>query len=229
MDQKSVFPGSLMHNVAPWLSMTMLAVTLAAPVNAAPVIDNDRVTVWDVPLAVGASGPMTPHDNDAVILFLEGGRIRTVDRNGKTHIVTRSFGDAVYVLRGSDAIDTLLSGGPAHEIVIALKDHAMPPFANTSGYPVAFPRPGAVKGLEDARFTTWHFSWTHGVETGMHVHDKDYVVAFRFDSSQTILQPNGASHINHVKAGDILFFKRGLTHSEGLASDHQSAVYLELK
>lgn len=90
-----------MVNEAPWLSMSMLAVSLAAPVTAAPVIDNDRVTVWDVALAVGASCPTTPHDNDAVILFLEGGRIRTADRNGKPRIVTRSFGDAVYVPRGA--------------------------------------------------------------------------------------------------------------------------------
>jgi mannose-6-phosphate isomerase-like protein (cupin superfamily) len=218
-----------MNKIAPWLSMSLLAMILAAPAYTAPVIDNERVTVWDVPLTVSASGPMTPHDNDAVILFLEGGQVRTVDRSGKARIATRNFGDAVYVPKGTDATDTLVSGGPAREVVIALKDHAVPPFANTSGYPVAFPRPGAVKGLDEARFTTWHFSWTPNVATGMHVHDKDFVVVFRFDSSQTILEPDGATHINHVKAGDILFLKRGLTHSEGLASEHQSAVYLELE
>ena len=134
--------------------MSLLAMILAAPAYTAPVIDNERVTVWDVPLTVSASGPMTPHDNDAVILFLEGGQVRTVDRRGKARIATRNFGDAVYVPKGTDATDTLVSGGPAREVVIALKDHAVPPFANTSGYPVAFPRPGAVKGLDEARFTT---------------------------------------------------------------------------
>jgi hypothetical protein len=52
----------------------------------------------------------------------------------------------------------------------------------------------------------------------MHYHDKDFVVAFRYDSVQSILTPDGASRI-----------KRGLTHSEGLTTDRQSAVYLELK
>jgi hypothetical protein len=218
-----------MHKAAPWFSVSLLAAILAAPAYSTPVIDNERVTVWDLPLTVGAPGQMSPHDHDAVILFLEGGQVRTVDRGGKARIATRNFGDAVYVPRGSDATDTLVSGGPAHEVMILLKDHGVPPFANTSGYPVAFPRPGAVKGLDEGRFTTWHFSWTPNVATGMHIHDKDFVVVFRFDSSQTILEPDGASHINHVKAGDILYLKRGLTHSEGLASDHQSAVYLELK
>ena len=82
--------------------------------------------------------------------------------------------------------------------------------------------------LDSSRFTTWYYSWTQGVPTGMHFHDKDFVVAFRFESSQIILTPDGSSHINPVKAGDILFLKRGLTHSEGLMTDRQSAVYLEL-
>jgi hypothetical protein len=218
-----------MQKVAHWLPLPLLWLVAAAPAYSAPVIDNDRVTVWDVPLAVGASSPVTPHDNDAVILFLEGGQVRTVDRTGRASVAVRRFGDAVYVPRGTDAINTLISGGPAHEVLIALKDHAVPPVANTSGYPSAFPRAGLVKVLDDPRFTTWHYRWTKGVATGMHYHDNDFVVVFRFFSSQTILEPDGSSHINLVKAGDIFFLKRGLTHSEGLASDRQSAVYLELK
>lgn len=218
-----------MHAVGRWLGVLLLGMSLAAEAYAAPLIDNERVTVWDVPLTEGVSSPKTPHNNDAVILFLEGGQIRTLDGKGKASIVSRNFGDAVYVPKGTDAVDTLVSGGPAHEVVILLKDHLVPAIANASGYPTAFPRPGAVKMLDNPRFTTWHYSWTQGVPTGMHFHDKDFVVAFRFDSSQIILTPDGTSHINPVKAGDVLFLKRGLTHSEGLVTDRQSAVYLELK
>jgi hypothetical protein len=132
----------------------------AAELTRPPLIDNERVTVWDVSLAQGTSGPRTPHDEDAVILFLEGGQIRNVDKVGKASVARRSFGDAVLVPKGTDAVDTLISGGTAHEVVIALKDHLAPPGANTSGYPTAFPRVGAVKTLDDPRFTAWHYSWT---------------------------------------------------------------------
>jgi hypothetical protein len=54
-------------------------------------------------------------------------------------------------------------------------------------------------------------------------------VGFQYDSMQSILTPDGARHISPVKAGDISFLKRGLTHSEGLTTGRQSAVYLELK
>jgi uncharacterized RmlC-like cupin family protein len=40
---------------------------------------------------------------------------------------------------------------------------------------------------------------------------------------------DAASHINQVKAGDVLYLERGLTHSESTLSEHQSAVYTELK
>ena len=63
----------------------------------------------------------------------------------------------------------------------------------------------------------------------MHIHDKDFVVAFRYDSSQIIVEPGGSSHINHIKAGNILYLQHGLTHSEGTLSERQSTVYMELK
>jgi hypothetical protein len=218
-----------MHSLGRWLAFPFLGISVAANVCAAPLIDNERVTVWDVPLAAGMSGPATSKNEDTVILFLEGGQIRTVDRTGKSSIAVRTFGDAVFISRGTESIDTLVSGQPAHEVVISLKDHPIPAITNTSGYPTAFPRAGAVKGLDSSRFTTWHYSWTKDVPTGTHFHDKDFVVAFRFDSKQSISTPDGASHINTVNAGDILFLKRGLTHSEGLTTERQSAVYLELK
>jgi hypothetical protein len=229
--KKSLAPLFLpaIHSLGPRSALPLLGVLLAAKVCAAPLIDNERVTVWDVPLTAGASGPKTPNNEDAVILFLEGGQIRTVDGTGKINVAMRSFGDAVLVPKGTESIDTLVSGQPAHEVVISLKDHPVPAIANTSGYSTAFPRAGAVKMLDDARFTAWHYSWTKDVPTGMHFHDKDFVVAFRFDSVQSISTADGASRTNPVKAGDILFLKRGLTHSEGLTTDRQSAVYLELK
>lgn len=218
-----------MHSLRRWLAFPLAGMLLAAKLCAAPLIDNERVTVWDVPLAAGVSGAKTPKNVDAVILFLEGGQIRTVDGAGKAAIARRHFGDAVLVPKGTESIDTLVSGPPAHEVVIYLKDFPVPAIANTSGYPTAFPRAGAVRVLDDPRFTVWHYSWTKGAPTGMHFHDKDFVVAFRFDSVQSISTADGTSRSNPVKAGDILFLKRGLTHSEGLTTDRQSAVYLELK
>jgi len=227
--RERAYPRDSKHLVGRWLVTSTLGVVLAAQSHSAPLIDNERVTVWDVTLTEGVSSPVTPHNYDAAILFVEGGQIRTLDGNGKASSVMRNFGDVVFVPKGTDTIDTLVSGGPAHEVVIWLKDHPVPAIANTSGYPTAFPRLGSTKVLDNARVTAWNYRWTQGAPTGMHFHDKDFVVAFRYDSSQIIFTPDGASEIKPKNAGDIQFFKRGLTHSEGLATERQSAVYLELK
>ncbi len=127
------------------------AATADTGIRGAPVIDNERVTVWDVKLPKGATSPATPRDLDTVIMFIEGGQIRSARADGKSRTETRSFGDAVFVPKGSEMRDTLLSDGTAHEVVIALKDFHATPYVNTSGYPAAFPRPNSVKVFENDR------------------------------------------------------------------------------
>jgi hypothetical protein len=200
-----------------------------AAVGQSAAIDNDRVTVWDIHLAKGVAGPATPHDLDTVVVFLEGGDIKTVDANGKATRATRAFGDAVFISRGSDARDTLLSDGAAHEIVVALKDYRAPPIANSSGYPLAYPRPGAVRALDNGRVDVWNYSWTPGRPTPLHFHDKDVVVAYRYDGDLKSVSPDGATVVNHYQSGEIRFNKANRSHSEVLESERQSAVVIELK
>jgi hypothetical protein len=214
---------------ARWLAVMLSGASLSATAQPASVIDNERVIVWDIILAKGTAGPVTPHDMDTVIMFLQGGRIRTVAGGGKASTATRNFGDAVFVPRGTDARQTLLSDGSAHEIVVALKDYRVPPILNTTGLPAAFPRPGSVKALDNDRITVWHFSWTRGVPTPMHFHDKDVVVAYRYDGTLKSVTPDGASVVNPYKAGDIRFNKANRSHYEELTTDRQSAMIMELK
>jgi hypothetical protein len=87
-----------------WFAIPLLAGSLPAVAQPAPVIDNERVTVWDITLAKGEAGPAN---------------IRTLSAGGNASTATRQFGDVVFVPKGSDATDTLVSDAPAHEIVIA--------------------------------------------------------------------------------------------------------------
>jgi hypothetical protein len=209
--------------------LAMMFIAIAGNAAAAPLIDNERVTVWDIMLAPGESSPSTPHDLDAVVLIVEGGSIRTHDGHGHSRLSERHFGEGRFVRRGADEVDTLIAGGPAHEVLIALKNYSGPPLATSPKYPDAFPRAGAAKLFENRRVILWNYSWVPGRPTPMHLHSKDFVVAFRYNSSQVIVEPNGASHINHIRAGDVLYLEHGLTHSEGTLSERQSAVYMELK
>jgi hypothetical protein len=231
----SALQGSRNHNLARAMRVSlglfgiMLMLTARAVAQLAPVIDNERVTVWDVLLNSGTPGPATPHDLDCVVMFLEGGSIRTVDADGSSRVTKRAFGDAVFVAKGRDAKDTVVSADPAHEIVVALKDFTLPALVNTSPYPAAFPRPGSAKALENNRVVVWHYSWTVGVATPMHFHDKDIVVAYRYDGALKSVTPEGAAVVNTYKAGDVRFNKANRAHYEELPAGRQSAVMMELK
>jgi redox-sensitive bicupin YhaK (pirin superfamily) len=217
-----------MRNLAGWLGLTTLAVGLPAMAQT-PIIDNERVTVWEVTLNRAQSTPPTLKDRDTVIMYLEGGRIRTASPGAKPVTTTRQFGDAVFVAKGVGAIDTLLSDGPAREIVIALKDHPVPLTPNTAHLPPAFPRPGSVQVLSNGKVAVWNYSWKPGQQTPMHFHDKDVVVAYRYDGSLKSVTPDGKATVNTFKAGEVRFNKADRSHYELLTSPRQSAVMMELK
>ena len=192
------------------------------------VIDNERVTVWDVNLAQGESGPVSSQNFDSVILFLEGGEVKTAKSGGASSVATREFGDAVFVPKGSAAVDTATKG-PVHEVVIALKGGPVPPNEGPPGMPNSFPRAGATKMFENDRAIAWKFCWPPGEATPMHHHDKDTVMSFRYDGPVRSTDPAGQVRILPFSKGMITYSKAGTTHSELLVGAQQCAADLELK
>ncbi len=181
---------------------------------AKPVIDNDRVTVWDVTWTKGQTNPARGHERDAVVMWVAGKKARTAsfsptsDRRGE-----------------QGAADS----HPPRSLVIELKDFPVPPLENKTGYPLAFPRPHVKKLLENDRVIVWSYRWKPGEPTPMHFHDKDVVVIYLEDTALTSTTPEGAKTLHEYKAYDIRFNKRDRTHTELLAHGTGSAMMLELK
>jgi len=208
------------------LYSALLLAALATPALAAPVIDNERVTVWDVKLTSSESAPPTPAEFDTVTVFLEGGTIRTRHADGTVTTAMRNFGDAVFTPKGSGAVDM---SDHAHEVVIALKGAAMGLNPGPAGIPSAFPRAGSEKIFENDRVVVSRFSWTPGVPVPMHHHDKDTVMVFRYDGPIRSTGNDGKSEILDFRKDQIMFSKAGRNHTELLAGEWQSAVMTELK
>jgi hypothetical protein len=162
-----------------------------------PVIENERVAVWDTVV------PAAARPSDAMVVSLAG--------------------KAEFVPKGTPAkVD-------GRAIVIDLKDHPVPPIENTSGYPLAFPRPGIKKLLENARVIVWDYTWEPNVPTPMHFHDKDVVVFFLEDGDLKSTAPDGQSVLNSYTAGTVRFNARSRTHFETLVRGKQRAIITELK
>jgi hypothetical protein len=181
--------------------LTALALVLAAVAHGAqPVVDNERVTVW-----LSAS-PLPPAQHDFVAVSLSPKRAAAFGHKGETP--------------GQAGSQTL---------VIELKDHPVPPIANTSGYPNAFPRARAEKLMENDRVIVWSYRWKPGEPTPMHFHDKDVVVVYGEDTTLKSTTPDGKNVTTEYKAGDIRFNRRNRVHTELLLSADGSAVMTELK
>ena len=184
----------------PFALFTFALCFAAAGETPQPIIDNERVTVWDV------TGTMAPAALDFVAVPLS------------------RKGAAVFGHKG----DTPGEAG-SRTIVIELKDHPVAPLANKSGYPNAFPRPRVKKVLENNRVVVWSYAWKPGEPTPMHFHDKDVVVVYEEDTALKSTTPDGKSTINEYKSGQTKFNRRDRIHTETLVRGTGSAVMTELK
>jgi len=138
-------------------------------------------------------------------------------------VVVSLAGNAVYVPKGATS---KISG---RLFVIDLKDHPVPPIENKSGYPLAFPRPGTKKVFENDRVIVWDSTWTPGVATPMHFHDKDVVVIFLEDGDLKSTTLDGKEVLNKYTSGTVRFNQRDRTHTETLMNGKQRAIITELK
>ncbi|MGA2777447.1 MAG: hypothetical protein ABSF94_07810 [Steroidobacteraceae bacterium] len=182
------------------LALGGTAAVAAAAATPSPVIDNDRVTVWDV------TTTLPPAAHDFLALSYPGKGSVTVGHPGETP-----------------------GHADQHTVVIELKNAAVTPLANASGYPNAFPRPRVEKVLETDKLIVWRYRWNPGEITPMHFHDKDVVVVYGEDTVLESTTPDGKSTVNSYKAGEIRFNKRDRVHSERLMNGAGSAMITELK
>jgi hypothetical protein len=183
------------------ISLCIVALSFAALCRGAePVIDNDRVTVWDTTSTL----PPAQHDFVAVPLTRKG--------------------TAVFGHRGA-----VPSKDGARTVVVELKDASPAPIPNNTGYPLAFPRPHAKKLLENDRIIVWNSVWRPGKPTPMHFHDKDALVVFEANGTLQSTTPDGKSTVSEIKFAQVSFNARDRTHSELLLSGRARAVIVELK
>jgi hypothetical protein len=170
-----------------------------------PAIDNERVTVWDL---TAGSSPAPTSTRPCVSI------------RATTQV------DVAFLPKCSaDAWHT----GPAGSVVIELKERAVPPLANASGFPNAFPRPGVKKRLENDKVLVWDYAWTAGVPTPMHFHDKDVVVVYLENGALKSTTPDRQSVVNELSPGLIRYNARDRVHTEELVRGKSRAIITELK
>jgi len=207
-NRRTVMPGPRGTGAKPRVvSLLLLAGMSATRVGAAgggaapqPAIDNERIRVSEL------RDVRPPAEHDFVSVSL-------------THP-----GEAVFGHKGERP-----GASGALSVLVELKDHPVEPLANSTPYPLAFPRPGVKKLLENERVVVWQYTWHVGQPTPMHFHDKDVLVVFEGNGMLQSTTPAGASTDSTYKFGDVRFNRRDRVHTESLVSGELSAVMTELK
>jgi hypothetical protein len=186
-------------------STLLLLLMLSSPLRETkPLIDNNRVTVQETKTTSGQPAPIAGHKNDVV----------AIDLDGKT---------AFFVPKGGT------HSSPRHAIVVDLKDVSVPPSENKTKYPLAFPRPGVKKVLENNRVLIWDYTWTPGKPTPMHFHDKDVVVVYLADGELKSTTADGKADVNPISFGLTRFNAPNRTHTEEVVKGAARAIIVELK
>jgi hypothetical protein len=168
------------------------------------LIDNNRVTVRELTFSGGRPTPIEKRSNDVVVIDLVKTTGFFVPKGGKHDM-------------------------PAHAIVVDMKDVSIPPASNNTAYPLAFPREGGRKILENDRVIIWDYTWTIGKPTVMHFHDKDVVVVYLADGQLKSTTPDGKSDVNNRSFGLTQFNSSNRSHSEELVSGSLRAIITEFK
>ena len=188
--------------------LLLLAICGAASAAVQPIIDNERVTVWDVTWSAADPAPVPAHQHDFVTVYLAG------PHKGKAEFAHKG------VSKGEPGERTL---------VIELKDHPVAPLENKTGFQLAFPRPHAKKLQENDRIITWSYTWVPGEASPMHFHDKDVVVTYLEPTALSSTTPDGKKTVNEYSAFQTKFNLRDRVHSELLIRGSGSAIMTELK
>ena len=118
----------------------------------------------------------------------------------------------------------------AESVVIELKDQLRCRLRPTrQGFPMRFRARVPGKLLENDKVVVWDFTWTTGVPTAMHFHDKDVVVVYLENGALKSTTPDRQSVVNDLSPGLIRFNARDRVHTEELVRGKSRAIITELK
>lgn len=170
-------------------------------------IDNQRVQVRALDAAPPAAGALPE-----VRVWLDG------------HVQYLAPGQPAEAYQAVRAV-----GFESAVVVVALKETRIPPRPNPTPYQLAFPRPSVRKVMENDRAIVWDYTWSAGVPTPMHFHDKEIVVTYLADGALRSTEPDGTSVVNPHYFGFTKFNPGDRTHTEELIEGRGRAVMIELK
>jgi hypothetical protein len=191
------------------VALVIAALPWPAEAQARRLFENERVIAWRL-----ASGEWTlPLARErrlpGVIVTLADGTVRLVDD-----------------------VDTVTprNVAPVSEaVLIAVKERSGDRLEIPPGMIPAFPREGVRRIIENDIVVVWAVTWTKGLKTPPHFHDKDVVAVYLDAGTVRSIALSGETTATQRLAGDTVFNPRGRAHVEECIDGPRRDIIIELK
>jgi len=196
---------------------------------AKQLLDNDRVTVWDVVWPKGQPTARHRHPYALAGVYLEPGARVITDADGSRRNVRNEAGGVTFQLKGLTHVEEGTSDAPLHAIMIELKQDAPMGDDPSADLPPAFPRDGARQLLDNERVRVWDYAFTLHRVGPLHRHVRDAVAVWMDGGTLKTTPRDGAPNLNTQTKFTATYSRRGTVHTEEAVEGAPHAYVFELK
>ena len=197
------------------------------------ILDNARVTVWEVNWRHGDEQPYHRHRYDMAGVYLRYGPIvvTAVDgtaNSGAAFEVPRPYFQPKGITHREEAHGA--PGTPERlAIMVDLKDSATDAMFIDDPEPSAWPRDGATNVLENPRIRMWDYTWTAGTPAVKRVYRSDVVEVVVTGGTVKVTGVSGKPETRVMAPKEARFVSRGTVRTEEHVGGAPRVIAIELK
>lgn len=196
------------------------------------ILDNARVSVWEVNWHHGDTQPVHRHKYDMAGVYLRYGPITVTDLDGKENKgaefpVPRPYFQPKGITHKEEAVTP---GAPERlAVMIDLKDAVTDMMVIDDPEPSAYPRDGATNVLDNRRVRMWDYSFTAGAPAVKRVYRSDVVEVVVTGGVVKVTAFDGKSETRTLAPKQARYISRGTVQTEQLVSGSPRVIAVELK
>lgn len=197
------------------------------------ILDNPRVTVWEVNWLRGVEQPVHRHKYDMAGVYLRWGPITVTGLDGKAvesgeFPVPRPYYQPKGIThreeaRGADGTPERLA------VMIDLKDAVTDMMVIDDPEPSAYPRDGARNVLENPRIRMWDYTFTPNGPAVKRVYRNDVVEVVVTGGTVKVTTAAGKTETRTLAPKQARYVNRGAVQTEQAVSGSPRVIAVELK
>jgi hypothetical protein len=197
------------------------------------ILDNARVTVWEVNWIHGVAQPVHRHKYDMAGVYLRYGAITVTGLDGKAtsgaeFAVPRPYFQAKGITHREEAHGK--PGDPERlAIMIDLKDAVTDMMVIDDPEPSAYPREGAKNVLENPRIRMWDYTFAAGGPAVKRVYRHDVVEVVVDGGTVKVTGYDGKADTRTLAPKQARYIARGTVLTEQGVSGSPRVIAVELK